>query len=187
MTAHRYTLVSYCPRCGQRYRPSDFNPAAVMFRCGGCDFDFYQNSVPSATAVVPSAEDPSRILLLARRTPPHEGRWALPGGILAYGEDPAQAAVRETAEETTLRVRVQRLLCATGVEYSYRGRLVSMLELAFLMHPVAPSVAGIETPEALRLSFVDVEEAAQSGALAFPEQAAVLRAYAQSIVTTPIR
>ena len=48
-------------------------------------------------------------LLAARRTTPaaHAGRWELPGGKAAPGEDLAAAAVREVAEELGCRVVVE--------------------------------------------------------------------------------
>jgi len=42
------------------------------------------------------------VLLIRRRNPPHG--WALPGGFVDYGETLEQAVVRETLEETGLKV-----------------------------------------------------------------------------------
>ena len=46
-------------------------------------------------------------VLLIRRA--DDGRWAMPGGWVEPGETPAEAAVRETAEETGLTVSVLML------------------------------------------------------------------------------
>lgn len=58
----------------------------------------------------------SPIVLIERRNPPHG--WALPGGFVDVGETVEQAAKREAAEETGLKVKLVRLL---GV-YSDPGR-----------------------------------------------------------------
>jgi ADP-ribose pyrophosphatase YjhB (NUDIX family) len=44
-------------------------------------------------------------------------RWAPPGGWLNHGENPRQAAVRETFEEAGLRVTAGRLLEVDGGPY----------------------------------------------------------------------
>jgi ADP-ribose pyrophosphatase YjhB (NUDIX family) len=179
---YRFQALAFCPQCGAKYDVDNFDPAAAVFLCHSCGYDFYQHSAPSAVAVVPSALNPSQVLMITRRTPPNEGLLALPGGILHHGEHPANAAVRETLEETTLRVRVDRLLCATPVDYNYRGAQISMLELAYVMRPVVCNLAGVRTPEATRIEFVLVDQLlADATRLAFPEQSHVLDAYRRSL------
>jgi ADP-ribose pyrophosphatase YjhB (NUDIX family) len=46
-------------------------------------------------------DDGGRVLLVRRSD---DGRWAMPGGWVEPGETPAEAAVRETLEETGLVV-----------------------------------------------------------------------------------
>ncbi|MEX0749901.1 MAG: NUDIX hydrolase, partial [Dehalococcoidia bacterium] len=51
-----------------------------------------------------------KMLILKRNGGLGDGVWYLPGGIVEPGEDPADAAVRETFEESGLRVEDPRLL-----------------------------------------------------------------------------
>ena len=74
-------------------------------------------------------------VFVRRANEPYKGFWALPGGIVEYGETVEEAAVREAREETGLEVR---LLGLVGV-YSEpsrdpRGHYVS---IAFLAEPVS--------------------------------------------------
>ncbi len=58
------------------------------------------------TSIVPLLED-GRIVLIRRRD---TGLWALPGGMVAWGEDIATTVRRELKEETGLNlVKIQRL------------------------------------------------------------------------------
>jgi 8-oxo-dGTP pyrophosphatase MutT (NUDIX family) len=72
---------------------------------------FHDPRAPRATAVVPSAfvaVAAADRLLLVRRC--DSGMWELPGGRVDVGENAVEAAVRETAEESGVRIRVTGLV-----------------------------------------------------------------------------
>jgi ADP-ribose pyrophosphatase YjhB (NUDIX family) len=51
-----------------------------------------------------------QVLLVRRAREPLRGQWSLPGGLVETGETLAAAVRREIAEETGLRVRVERIV-----------------------------------------------------------------------------
>lgn len=59
-----------------------------------------------------------QLLLVQRAQPPGEGRWSLPGGRLEAGESPEVAAVRESEEETALKVELLQLLGTALLDYA---------------------------------------------------------------------
>lgn len=98
--------VKYCLRCG----------AAVIYverfgkiraTCPQCNWIHFADPKVAAAVLV---ERDSRVLLVRRVNEPFRGLWTLPAGFVDANEDPAEAAVRECLEETSLRVRVTGVL-----------------------------------------------------------------------------
>lgn len=73
---------------------------------------FHDPDAPAAAVVTPSvfvaARDSAGRLLLVRRY--DSGTWELPGGRVDVGESASAAAVRETAEESGISVRITGLV-----------------------------------------------------------------------------
>jgi 8-oxo-dGTP diphosphatase len=110
----------FCPRCGGR--------VAMLERYGGlrpvcpaCGFVQFAN--PRVAAVVFVA-DADRVLLVKRKVPPEQGRWALAAGFVEFGEPPEAAALRELKEETGLDIVIERLL---GLSFNAADKVIVIL------------------------------------------------------------
>lgn len=70
--------------------------------------------IPAAvTLLLAGDEHGQACFIITRRAPrlrKHAGQWALPGGRVDPGESPAEAALRETAEEVGLELAPDRVL-----------------------------------------------------------------------------
>lgn len=96
-----------------------------------------ERAVLNADVVVididPTGTVAPRVLLIQRRWGPYQGHWALPGGRVEPGEDLFDAATRELAEETGLRLDADELthVAAYGDPgRDPRGRAVSFAYVA---------------------------------------------------------
>ncbi len=98
--------VKYCIRCGDavELRASYGQVRPLCPSCGWIHF------ADPKVAVGVLVEDEGKILLVQRSFDPHKGKWTLPAGFMNAGEDPAEAARRECLEETSLNIRVTRIL-----------------------------------------------------------------------------
>ncbi len=73
------------------------------------------------------------VLLIQRRKPPFEGRWAIPGGFVEPGETLEAAARRELWEETGLQPsRLEQLRVFGDPGRDPRGWVISIAHLAVL-------------------------------------------------------
>ena len=96
---HLRHLIPHLPRY-RRHTSSTIVAQAVVLRPAPPP-----NDSPHPT---PPPKEPGPQVLLLLRTSPRA--WEFPGGHVNPNEDPAHAVIRETREETSLTVRVDRLL-----------------------------------------------------------------------------
>ena len=111
----------FCPLCGEPLDPTD--PPA----CPKGHFVHYDNPPTTVQAWI---ERDGAYLILKRNEEPFAGEWDLPGGFVEMGESPADAAVREVAEETGLRVTPAEIIGAFTSAYGDTGR--HTVDIAYL-------------------------------------------------------
>ena len=72
-----------------------------------------------------------KIVLIKRKNEPYKDRYALPGGIVEYGERVEDALVREVKEETGLDVEIYKLVGVySDPDRDPRGHFVSVCFVA---------------------------------------------------------
>lgn len=98
--------VKFCPRCGAPLVTEvvDERPRQV---CPDCGWVHWRNAKPCAGALVVRN---GKVLLVRRIIEPFLGYWDIPGGFCEADEHPAEAAIRETREETGLEIELTGLL-----------------------------------------------------------------------------
>lgn len=95
----------FCPECASPMESRVFE-GKTKRACTACAFVFWNNPLPVVAAVIPYGE--AGIVLVQRGVEPAYGQWALPAGYDETDEDPADGAEREAAEESGLRIKVNR-------------------------------------------------------------------------------
>ena len=111
--------------------------------------------VPSVNTIVTNDEDE---VLLIRRT--DNGNWSLPGGGIELGESVAQAAVRETLEETGVVCEVTAICGIYSnpghvIEYASDGEVRQEFSIVLRGRPLS----GVPAPsdESSHVEWVDRE------------------------------
>jgi len=173
---HRFLTPStlrFCPLCAgalaRQPVPPDLREQAV---CAACGFVFYLNPKVVAGTI---PEQDGRILLTRRSINPGRGLWTFPGGFVDFGESVTDAAVRETFEETGLKVDLTGL---HGV-YSYPGAPVIIVYRARVLDGTLTTCAENDRVEWVAPAAVPWE------ALAFPSTREALREWAGARGLTP--
>jgi 8-oxo-dGTP diphosphatase len=89
-----------------------------------------------------------QVLLVRRKNPPFEGKWAIPGGFVRHEESLEDAASRELFEETGVRdVHIEQLYTFGTINRDPRGRMVTVAYVALVPAPLALH-AGTDASEA---------------------------------------
>lgn len=158
--------AKFCPRCGNRLEERFIDEEQKYRRvCGNCGFIFYLNPKVAAGTIPRQA---GKIWLIRRNIEPSFGSWTYPGGYVDLGECVPDAAVRETYEETMLRVRLDRLLNV----YSYGESGIVMIAYC------ATVISGTAevTPESREIRSFSLDEIPWDD-LAFPSTREALAEY----------
>jgi ADP-ribose pyrophosphatase YjhB (NUDIX family) len=128
-------MVRFCSRCGSELT---FGPIPDQERdrlaCPSCGFVFYVN--PRLVVTTLPITDRGEVMLIRRGIAPGYSLWAQPGGFLEIDETVRDAAIRETLEETGLRVEPLEIIglysrvAAAVVVVAYEARIVGGEPLA---------------------------------------------------------
>ncbi len=135
--------LTYCPVCG--YSPLEWREEGGRPRqvCPNCGYVHYINPVPAVGILI---EKDGGVVLIRRNNPPHKGEWTLPSGFIEADESAEEAAVREAAEETGLRVEVIEM---ADVNSFPEGPPMSGIIIFFRARPVGGELrAGDDAVEA---------------------------------------
>lgn len=114
-------------------------------------YDYPRPSVTVDLVAFTYREKELQVLTIKRKSPPFEGSFALPGGFLEMDEEPEEAVIRETREETGLALvgQVFPLGFYAAVDRDPRGRTVSLAHVAIIRSPAPEPVGGDDAAEAL--------------------------------------
>jgi ADP-ribose pyrophosphatase YjhB (NUDIX family) len=156
----------FCPRCGGALAARTIKaiePPRLV--CDGCGHVHYLDPKVAACTICMVE---GGIVLLKRSIEPRLGSWVFPGGFVDRGEAVAAAAVRETLEESNLRVSLTGILDV----YSFPGSEVVVI--VYAAEVVGGTLgAGDECSEARAFP----PEEIPWGELAFESTRAALRDY----------
>ena len=103
--------------------------------CPKCGYVAFRNAKPAVGLLIERDGD---VLFVRRERAPYKGYWDIPGGFLEADEAPEKGALRETREETGLRVKIDTLL---GVYHDRNGD-----DFTFNVYYRAHPVGGHEKP-----------------------------------------
>jgi 8-oxo-dGTP diphosphatase len=79
-----------------------------------------------------------QVLLIKRKNPPFEGRWAIPGGYVELDESLEDAAARELCEETNVKgMHIEQLYTFGDPKRDPRGRVITVAYFALVPAPLA--------------------------------------------------
>jgi 8-oxo-dGTP diphosphatase len=123
-------IPQFCARCGHSLH-DEVRFGKLHRVCAACEYIYFANPKTAAAVWI---EQAGQVLLVKRGVDPERGKWALPAGFIDLGEDPQAAAIRETHEETGLRVTISGL-----VDVMFDGTTIVIIYAAQV-------VSGILTP-----------------------------------------
>ena len=123
MASSKKLIYKFCPMCSTEMVSKVSNDEASQV-CPKCKFEFWNNPKPVASIIVHEA---GKVLLLRRANEPLKGAWCLPGGFIQWGEEAAEAVIRECKEETGLVPDVCSVVGAYNIDNDPRGMHIDII------------------------------------------------------------
>ena len=106
-------------------------------------------------------DDVLKLLLIKRKNPPFQDKWAIPGGFVEYDEEIETAAHRELEEETGVRdVLLEQVHTFGKVGRDPRGRTVSVVYFSLINSSGLHVKADSDAKEVKWFSVKDLPELA---------------------------
>ncbi len=144
----------FCPICGSKL----INISTNVKECVRCKERFYKNPVPAVASILFNKK--REILLVKRGEEPKKGMWALPGGFMEVRETVEDAVIRETEEETGLKMEDIKLL---DVATEDSKRYTTVLLVSFFSDKFSGEMApGDDSVEVKFFYFKNIPEIAFS-------------------------
>lgn len=141
-----FELVQHCPRCGALH-PGPHGQ--IPFHCEPCSLTLFFN--PTVAGAVFLFDPTDRVLFIRRAKEPAQGKLAVPGGFIDFGESAEAGLRREVREEVGVDVTELTYLSSCPNRYEYRGVTYFVCDLIFTGRVLQPeratpldAVAGIE-------------------------------------------
>jgi len=102
-----------------------------------------------------------KMLLVKRKYPPFQDKWAIPGGFVEHDEELEVAACRELEEETGIKnLRLEQIQTFGKLGRDPRGRTVSIVYQVFAEHDKVKVKAASDAKEAEWFDAKDLPELA---------------------------
>ena len=100
------TIINFCSACGSKLKNQVKSGHPV--KCAKCSKTSYLDpKVAVGGAIINSKNE---LLLVKRNIAPNIGKWSFPSGFVDSGEILEEALIRETMEETGVKINVEKLL-----------------------------------------------------------------------------
>jgi ADP-ribose pyrophosphatase YjhB (NUDIX family) len=148
----------HCPRCAAALE----NDGATA-HCDACGFTAYASSEPTVSALV--LDNEGRVLLSRRAYEPQAGKWDLPGGFLAEGEQPLDGLRRELREEAGVEIEPLEFVGVWADRYGGDDDAPATLNLYWKARIVSGDL--VPADDVSELSWFRIEELPADDELAF--------------------
>ena len=134
----------FCPSCASRLDEAGGDSGR---RCPSCGRTWYRNSAPTAGCAI--VRD-GKALVTQRGVEPEIGRFDVPGGFLAAGEEPISGLKRELREELGIEVDASVDDCVSMVPHRYGPEGDYVLAIGFLARLVSGEPRAADDVAAFR-------------------------------------